>query len=200
MMRVDDQIARVRRIRRRTAAQQKVPGKVDALDVDAGAPRDLHVDERQRDRNAGAPIEHVVQEAVARILVLDVVADEPLLVEQVVVERGDARERLRIDVRGTSSSSDCGGGARAGGFAAEASSCSRYGPASSFGYATRAIISAATRQVGIRAQRRGERSAGRGALRSRNQDSKPRHLHHRPSAASAEFMPSMARSASKVIA
>ena len=57
------------------AAQEKVAGKVDALHVEPGAAGDLDVEQRERDRNAGAPVEHLVQAAVPRILVVRPVAD-----------------------------------------------------------------------------------------------------------------------------
>ena len=50
--------------------------EIDAFDVHAGAPRHFHVEQRQRNRDAGPAIEHLVQEAVARILVVKLVADE----------------------------------------------------------------------------------------------------------------------------
>ena len=64
-------------------------GKVDAGHPQAGPARDLEVDHREGDRDAGAAIEHLVQEAVARIVVLLAVAGEPLLVVEVLVEHAD---------------------------------------------------------------------------------------------------------------
>ena len=72
------------RLRQRT---RKWPGKFTPSIRRPARRADLHVDDRQRDRNAGAAIEHFVQAAVARILVLIAVADEPQLVEEVGVER-----------------------------------------------------------------------------------------------------------------
>ena len=63
----------------RRQRSRKWPGKLIAFHVEAGAARDFHVDQRQRDRDAGAAIEHFVEEAVARIVVVRVVADEVLL-------------------------------------------------------------------------------------------------------------------------
>ena len=99
MERVDDQIFRIRQPVPRRAAEQEVAGEVDALDGQPGAPRHLHVDQRQRDRDPGAPIEHLVEEAVARILVVHLVADEAQLAEQIVVQRHHLRVAIGIDFR-----------------------------------------------------------------------------------------------------
>ena len=72
-------------------------GKVDALHVQLGAAGDFHVQHRERNRNTGPPIEHLVQKAVPRVLVVDVVADKVQLLEQVLVERHHARIPLGID-------------------------------------------------------------------------------------------------------
>src|SRR4051812_16906632 len=69
------------------AADQEMPGEVDALDIEPGPARDLHVDDSQRDRNAGAAIEHLVQEAVTGIAVVAAVAGELQLLEQEAIER-----------------------------------------------------------------------------------------------------------------
>ena len=76
-----------------------MPGEVDAFDVQAGAPRHLHVDQRQRDRNPRAAIEHFVQEAVARVFVVHFVADEAHLAEQIPVQRHHLRVSIGIDIR-----------------------------------------------------------------------------------------------------
>src|SRR5204863_5286839 len=77
------------------AAYEKMTREVDAVDVQPRAPGDFHVDDRQRDRNARAMIEHLVEAAVARILVA-LVAAEALLLEEIRVERAHARERRRV--------------------------------------------------------------------------------------------------------
>ena len=68
-------------------AQEEVSREVHARHAEAGASGDLEVYDRQADRNAGAAIEHFVQEAVARIVVPIAVSAEPLLVVEVFVER-----------------------------------------------------------------------------------------------------------------
>ena len=97
--RVDDQIFRIRRAAPGRAAQQEVPGKIDPLHVEARPPRDLHVEQRERDRNAGAPVEHLVEAAVPRIFVVRAVADEVEIVEQEIVQRHHAGVALGIDPR-----------------------------------------------------------------------------------------------------
>ncbi len=64
-------------------------GEVDALHVYAGAPADLDVQQGQADRNAGPAIEHLIEEAVAWIVVLRAVAGKAFLVEEEGVHRGD---------------------------------------------------------------------------------------------------------------
>ena len=78
---------------------QEVAGEVDALHRQPGAPRHLHVDQRQRDRDPGAALEHLVEEAVARILVVHLVADEAHLAEKILVQRHHLRVAIRIDFR-----------------------------------------------------------------------------------------------------
>ena len=84
---VDDQAFRVGLASARRAAEQKVSGEVDAFDVQAGPARHFHVEQRERDRDAGPPIQDLVEETVPGIVVMDFIADEVQLVEQVVVQR-----------------------------------------------------------------------------------------------------------------
>src|SRR5262249_30708085 len=109
---------------------------------------DLHVHERERDWNARAPIEHLVEAAVAGILVMAVVAGEAELAEEVRVQRHDARIPHRIDARREVLERDRRVRHAAARLLAQASSRSRYGPESRFGYSTRAIINAATARSG----------------------------------------------------
>jgi hypothetical protein len=95
---IDDQVARVARSGCRRAAQQEVAWKIDPFDSHSGAPRHLFVDQCQRNRNAGAPIEHFIEKAVSWIFVVLVVADEAEFRKQVVIERRDARIGCRVDV------------------------------------------------------------------------------------------------------
>src|SRR4029453_17414837 len=68
-------------------ANHEVPGQPDALHLEPRAAADLYVDEREGDRNPGTAVDHLVQVAVARVVVLLAVAAEAELLEQVVVER-----------------------------------------------------------------------------------------------------------------
>ena len=68
------------------AAHQEVAREVHALDGEAGAAGDVDEDQRERDGNARAPGEHVVEQRVARVVVLVVVAGESQLA---VDELGD---------------------------------------------------------------------------------------------------------------
>ena len=90
--RIDDQaFVRVVGVQIVQHAHQEVAGKIDALGAQARTPRDLDVHERQRDGDAGATVEHFVEATVARVVVLFAVAEEAELVEQVAIERVDAR-------------------------------------------------------------------------------------------------------------
>ncbi len=66
----------------RATRTMKWPGSPTPSTRQAGAPPDLHVDGGERDGDAGAAVEHVVQEAVARVVVVLAVAAEALLVEE----------------------------------------------------------------------------------------------------------------------
>ena len=98
MERIDDQIFRIGQAAPRAAAQQEVSGKVDPFDRQPGAPRHLDVEQRQRDRNAGAAVEHGVEEAVARVLVVGLVAGELQLFEEIRVERDHLGVALGVHV------------------------------------------------------------------------------------------------------
>ena len=69
-------------------------GEVDAIDMKAGAAGDFHVHHRQRDGNAGAPLDDLVQETVARIVVSLAISGEAFLVKQVCVQHIDGCFRL----------------------------------------------------------------------------------------------------------
>ena len=70
-------------------AQQKMPGKIDAVDVHARPPRDLEIDDREADRDAGAAVEDFVEEAVPRVVVPVAISGEALIVVQVFVQHLD---------------------------------------------------------------------------------------------------------------
>ena len=83
---------------RQQDADHEVAGKADALHLEAGAPRDLHEDGGERDRDAGATVDHLVEVAVAGVVVLVDVAAEAQLLEQVAVERHDRALGTRLVV------------------------------------------------------------------------------------------------------
>ena len=70
----------------RRNAKQEVSGEVDALRLQAGAPCHLQVNDRERDGDARAPVQHLVEKAVARIVVVLAVPAEPHLVVEVLVQ------------------------------------------------------------------------------------------------------------------
>ena len=79
------------------ASHQEMPRIVDPFHRQPRAPGDFHVDERQRDGNAGAPIHHLVEEAVPRILVVGFVSREADFVEQQFVQRQDSGVDAGVD-------------------------------------------------------------------------------------------------------
>src|SRR5262245_28631791 len=62
---VDDQVLRIRQAAPCRASEEKTSREIDPFDIEARAPRHLQVDQRQRDRNASSPFEHLIQKAVA---------------------------------------------------------------------------------------------------------------------------------------
>ena len=66
-----------------------MPGKRDALERQADAPTDLHVENRKGDRDAGLALDHLVEVAVARVVILVGIAAVAEIVEQELVQRHD---------------------------------------------------------------------------------------------------------------
>ena len=98
--RVDDQpLVRIVGMQVLQRAHQEVTGKVHPLHAHAGAPAHLDVDQRQRDGDARLLVEHLVEAAVPRVVVVLAVAGEPQLVEQVLVERIDPRTERGVEAR-----------------------------------------------------------------------------------------------------
>src|SRR6187431_952776 len=73
----------------RREAHQEVPWEIDALNLDTGPARDLHVDESQRNRYPRAAFEHLVEKAVAGVVVAIAVAGEAFLIEEICVQHVD---------------------------------------------------------------------------------------------------------------
>src|SRR5262245_64814203 len=81
----DDDLVRLRG-RGLVDPQQEVAWEIDAVDAQAGAARDLEIDDGEADRDPGAPIDHFVEEVVPRIVVMIAVSRETQLVVEVLVE------------------------------------------------------------------------------------------------------------------
>ena len=64
-----------------------MPGKIHPFEPQPGAAPDFEVDDGEADRDAEPAIEHFVEEAVARVVVMIAVAAEPELLVKVGVER-----------------------------------------------------------------------------------------------------------------
>src|SRR4029453_8367251 len=73
----------------RREAHQEVPWKIDALNLDTGPARDLHVDESERNRYSRAAFKHLVEKAVAGVVVAIAVAGEAFFIEEICVQHVD---------------------------------------------------------------------------------------------------------------
>ena len=80
-------------------ADEKMAGERDAEDVQAGAARHVHVDDRERDRDPHAPFDHDVEQAVAEVVVVPAIAGEMFVLVQEPVERRDAQPHGRVAKR-----------------------------------------------------------------------------------------------------
>ena len=74
---------------RRRLPNEEVPGHPDADEVHTTAPADLEREDRERDGQAPAPVEHGVEVAVHRRSVVTPITDETLLFEQHETECGE---------------------------------------------------------------------------------------------------------------
>ena len=77
-------------------AEQEMPWEVDPVDAHARPTRNLHVHDAEAYRNADAPVEHLVQEAVTRVGRGVGVAAEADFVEEVTVESLERRPPARL--------------------------------------------------------------------------------------------------------
>ena len=75
------------------AAYQEVTGEVHAVNTQSRPARHFHVDHRQRDGDAGAPLQHGVQATVARVVIALTVAAEGLLLKEQFVQPGNSAGR-----------------------------------------------------------------------------------------------------------
>ena len=76
-------------------ARDEVPGQSDTLHLEAEAAPHLDQDQRERDGDAQAAIEHLVEVAVPGIVVLLRVPREALLLEQILPQPVEPLERIR---------------------------------------------------------------------------------------------------------
>src|SRR5438445_8302334 len=83
--------ARERVEHQRAAAQaqahQEVPGEGHAFERQPDAPAELHIEDRKADRSAGLAVDHLVQVAVARIVIVVGIAPVAEVIEEELVER-----------------------------------------------------------------------------------------------------------------
>ena len=135
----------------RREAHEEVPRKVHAFDLNARSARHFHVDERERNRDARAALEHFVEKAVARIVVAIAVAREALPRRRGT--RSAHRPPSPTCARPAGSRSPTAARARRRPWRR---AVSRYGAGSSDGHSSCAIISAgvARSRSGLRSQLR----------------------------------------------
>ena len=76
-------------------AQQEVAREAHPLELDAGATADLDGGHRQGHGDAEPALEHPVEEAVLRVVVVGLVAREPQLPEKIVHQRRHPLELVR---------------------------------------------------------------------------------------------------------
>src|SRR6266850_3643401 len=83
------------------ALHQEVPRETHALQRQAYAAADLHVQQAERNRNADATFQHLVEATVARVVVVPLVGGETEFREQELIERQDALRvaRIRLDAQ-----------------------------------------------------------------------------------------------------
>src|SRR5512133_547827 len=84
--------------RGRLKANEEMPWHANARDGQTQAPGYKQINQAKADRITRAPIDHPVQVAVVRIVIVDFVAREPQVVEQIVVDRGENALRCRAEV------------------------------------------------------------------------------------------------------
>src|SRR5262249_61950049 len=68
-------------------AHQEVTGEADPVELDTEPAADLDGEDGQRDRDPGAAVEDVVQEAVARVVVVRAIAPKAALLEEIPHEQ-----------------------------------------------------------------------------------------------------------------
>ena len=71
-----------------------MPGQPHTVDVQAHAPAHLYHQHGERDRNAEPAVEHVVQAAIARIVVVVAVAAEAFLLEEELAQPVERLHRI----------------------------------------------------------------------------------------------------------
>src|SRR5947199_382170 len=75
-------------------ARDEVPGQADTLHLEPEAAPDLDQDQRERDGDAEAAIEHLVEVAVPGVVVLLRVPREALLLEEILPQPVESLERI----------------------------------------------------------------------------------------------------------
>ena len=77
---------------------EKVTWKRNTLERNAQPAADVAIDDRERDRNAGAPLQHIVQTTVARIVVIRCIRGKTQFTKKVPVQFPDPARKIRLKV------------------------------------------------------------------------------------------------------
>ena len=77
-------------------AHDEVPGQADAVDRQTGAAAHVDIDDGEGNRDADLALQHLVQKAVARVVVVPAVAAQAVFLEETGIEAGNDAMRLEL--------------------------------------------------------------------------------------------------------
>ena len=75
--------------RRPKGQDQEMPGKANPPEREAEPAANLNVNRGQQDGDAGVPLQHVIQKAVARVIVVLLISTKLFLFEQAAIDGAD---------------------------------------------------------------------------------------------------------------
>src|SRR6266700_7468554 len=76
------------------AAYHKVHGQSDDIDLHTNPATDLHINDRERNRDANMLLQHDIEEAIVRIMVIVLVAVEVFFRKEYLIDGLNDRERI----------------------------------------------------------------------------------------------------------
>ena len=77
-------------------AHNEVPGQADAVDRQSGAAAYVEINDGEGNRDADLALQHLVQKAVARVVVVPEVAAQPVFLEETGIEARNDAVRLQL--------------------------------------------------------------------------------------------------------